>query len=79
MTNYHVIAIPTDEDGTYEGHIIGLASDKAQAIAVCEANGFIVIREGEGGNYDLYDAEDAPHIYGYEADGIGAISITVET
>jgi len=75
---YHVIAIPTDSHGTYEGSMLGEASTEAEAISLCEKAGYRVIRDGEGGQINAYDADDAPRIYGYEADGIGAIGVTVE-
>lgn len=75
---YHVIAVPTDEDGVYDGKIIGIASTEAEAVALCEAEGYTVISEGEGGQYNTYDADDAPMVYGFEADGMGAIGVTVK-
>jgi len=78
MKTFHVIAIPTDADATYEGALIGSAQTEDEAIALCKSEGYVVLTEGEGGNIDCYDAEDAPRVYGYEADGLGAFGVTVQ-
>ena len=58
--------------------IIGKASREAEAITLCTAAGHVVIVEAQGGNADTFDADAAPEIFGYVADGLGAIAITVE-
>lgn len=75
---YHVIAIPTYEDATDPGINIGQASDKASALTLIADAGYRVIPEDDGGLVAIYDATDAPHIYSYEPDGLGAIGVTVE-
>ena len=47
-------------------------------MTVVRAAGYSVIEEGAGGSYDAYDGEDAPGIYGFKPDGMGAFSVTVE-
>jgi hypothetical protein len=74
----HVFAIPTHENCTDPAINLGTAENADEAIQIVKAAGFAIIPESEGGSYDTYDAEDAPDIYGYEPDGLGAISITVK-
>ncbi len=78
MTCHHVFAVPTHETCMDPGIHVGHAKTTEEAIALVEASGYTVIPEPGGGSYDHYDAEDGPNIYGYEADGLGAFSITVE-
>ncbi len=75
---FHVFATPTTEEGFGENINLGLAETKEQAIEMCIDAGYTVIKETEGGSVDQYDAEDAPFIYSYDADGVGAISVTVK-
>ena len=61
----------------HEGEIVGTATTKQEAIAVCEAAGYAVILETEGGCLDYYDAEDGPGVQGYEPDGLGVWIVSV--
>lgn len=61
---------------TYGGDIIGDAVTKADAIRICEESGLTVIPEDDGGKIDFYDAEDGPHVQGYESDGCGVWIVT---
>lgn len=78
MSKLHVIAVPTHTDSMDEGVMLSAeVSTKEEAVAAVIAAGYTVIPEGNGGSIDRYDAEDAPGIYGYEHDGMGAYGITV--
>jgi hypothetical protein len=74
----HVYAIPTGNSYVGEGKLIGDAATLDDALALIRSAGYTIIEEGNGGNYDRYDAEDAPGVFGYEADGVGAFGITIE-
>lgn len=78
MKKYHVFAMPTHEDFVANGTDLGFAGSIDEAVILCATHGHTVIRENEGGLFELYDLEDGPNIYGYEADGFGAIGITVQ-
>ena len=75
---FHVLATPTTDEGFGQNIKLGLAETKQQAINICIDAGYKVIEETEGGSVDQYDAEDAPFIYSFDDDGIGAISVTVK-
>ena len=77
MTEYHVIAVPTALDGEDHSKIIGKASSEDEAKALCAEQGYTVIEEPMG-NADTFTADDAPALFGYVPDGLGAIAITVE-
>lgn len=78
MTTGHVFAIPTDADGCYEPiDLDGTADSVRLAIVRARVGGYDVITDDRGGHCRYYDAEDAPRIFGYEPDGLGAYGITV--
>ena len=76
MATYRVLAIATGENWQGEAEEVGEANSKEEAIALIKRLGYPTIIDGEGGCVDCYDAEDAPGIYGIDADGRGAISVT---
>lgn len=78
MTEYHLFAAPVTATTNEPVIEVGIGETIEDAIAACRAAGYTVIEEGNGGSYDRYDAEDAPGVYGFEPDGLGGISITVE-
>ena len=51
-TKFHVIAVETTEEGFGEKNFIGFAETKDEAAEMCEAAGYVVIKEGAGGTYD---------------------------
>lgn len=74
----HVFALPTDEDGVFDRKtLVGFAETEEEAAALCAEEGFTVIFPDKGGCFATYGSGEAPHIFGYEADGRGAIGITV--
>ena len=76
MSKYHVIATPTTEDGFGENVFLGTCDSQKEAIEICTRAGFTVLIKGV--EIQKYDAEDAPFIFSFEADGMGAISIPVK-
>lgn len=71
----HALAVPTTKDSCEKAIDCGMATSVTEAKRIVRAAGYRIMTTG--GNIDQYDAQDAPGIYGYAADGFGAISITV--
>ena len=76
-TTSHVFAMPANEDHLEDAVLIGTAETMQQATEAIQAAGYVVLAEDDCGCHDHYDADDAPRIYGYEPDGLGAYGITV--
>jgi hypothetical protein len=76
ITPRHVFAIPVGEDYVSPAILVGEASTIEDATIVVRHAGYSVIEPATCGKYD---AEDAPGIYGYEEDGMGAFSVIVES
>lgn len=77
MTKHHVIVRPTGNNFVETGPVVGKARNSEEAIRVAQDAGYVVIKEGEGGQIDFYDAEDGPNVYSYSHDGRGAFGVTV--
>ena len=60
-------------------HKIGVAGTKEEAVRLCRTEGWEPFLDGEYGSVEQYDADAAPRVYGYEPDGMGAISVTVNS
>ena len=75
---YHVFAIPTDANGTYEAIDVDCADTADEALTMVAAAGYRIIPEGDGGTVETYDADDAPGVVDFDRDGFGAIGVTVE-
>ena len=71
----HALAVRSSKDGCEKAIDCGMASSVTEAKRIIRAAGFRIMTVG--GIIEKYDAQDAPGIYGYTADGFGAISITV--
>jgi hypothetical protein len=71
MTHHRIYAVPNYFDCIGEGEVIGEAETEAEAIKIVSDKfpQFAVCHT------DFYDAEDAPNVYGIEADGTGAYGI----
>lgn len=74
----HVFVIETGDKWLGNPILIGRARTHEDAIEQIRVAGYTIIEECDGGNWDHYDAYDAPSIYGYEPDGLGAFCYTVE-
>lgn len=75
----HHVRIVYPEDGyCTQGDLIrACARTEAEAIAVAKEQGLTVLHDAEGGQIDVYDAEDGPRIANYRPDGFGVILVTV--
>ena len=71
----HAMAIPTHATGTEQAVDCGIAQSLTDAKRLIRAAGYKIM--AVGGSIDRYDAQDAPGVYGYKPDGLGAIGITV--
>ena len=76
---HRIVAIAVGDDWMDRGKVVGHAETRDEAIAIMRRQYPTTIIEGEGGICDFYDAEDAPRIYGIDADGTGAYGITYMT
>jgi hypothetical protein len=74
----HVFVIPAGDNWQGDAINIGQVETAADAFLLANAKGYTIRTPVEGGHYDEYSADDAPGIYGYERDGMGAFGITVE-
>jgi hypothetical protein len=74
----HVFVIPAGDDWQGDAINIGQVETAADAFLLVNSKGYTIRSPVEGGHYDEHDADDAPGIYGYERDGMGAFGITVE-
>lgn len=77
-TKNHIFAIPTHADHTGDAIAVSRAHTIKHAVEAVQCANFVVIAEDDGGCHDHYDADDAPGVYGYEPDGLGAYGITVK-
>jgi hypothetical protein len=71
----HVFAVPAYIYNLDTPVRCGQAASITAAKRLIRAAGYRVMTRG--GQIDQYDAQDGPGVYGYPADGMGAVSITV--